>query len=324
MKSGRVFWGTLFVIIGLLGLLNNFFDFAIHWDTLWKLWPLLLVMLGVSAFLEDSKSKWIIIGGVGLLAGVVLFASVQRGCSGVERIVDGIDEHDGHYTEQLLEQSYDSTVTAARFTFEGGAGHFEMGEVTDRFVSARTRSSVSDYRLDSDTSGDIPAFHLAMNDESVSWHGSKMRNHVSMRLHPAPLWDIDVDAGAAKIDFDLSAYRVRRLDLDAGAASIEVRLGSRADTCVVRVETGASSVRLEVPDDVACELRTESALSSKHVHGFVNLGDGVYRSEGFETAKRLILIDVDSGLSSITVDRYTPDAASPAGAADADTTAAEW
>lgn len=324
MKSGRVFWGTLFVIIGLLGLLNNFFDFIVHWDTLWKLWPLLLVLLGVSAFLKDSKSKWIVIGGVGLLAGVVLFASVQRGCSGVERIVGNFDDHDSAYTEQELFHPYDSTVAAARFVFEGGAGHFEIGEGTDRFVWASVRSSVSDYRLDHDPAAGTPEFRLAMNDESVSWHGSKMRNHVIIRLHPDPLWDLDIDAGAAKIDFDLSAYRLRRLDLDAGAASIDVRLGSRADTCVVRVETGASSVRLSVPTDVACELRTESALSSRHINGFVSLGDGLYRSENFDKSDKRILIFIESGLSSITVDRYEPNGSAPVSSTNADTTSDKW
>ena len=304
MKSGRVFWGTLFVIIGLLGILNNFFDLAISWDVLWKLWPLLLVFLGVSAFLKDSKSKWIIIGGIGLLTGVVLFASVQRGCDGVHRIVGDMDSYDGDYTEQELSQAYDSTVTHARFEFEGGAGHFEMGDSTGALVSASVRSSISDYLLEYLPADDIPSMRLSMTEESVSWEGSKMRNNVKIRLHADPLWDLDIDAGAAKIDFDLRSYRINRLELDAGAASIEVRLGSRADTCNVHVETGASSVRISVPSGVACELRTESALSSKHIDGFSSLGDGVYRTDNFERTPKRVFIYVDSGLSSISIDRY--------------------
>ncbi|MBE0645566.1 MAG: hypothetical protein IH600_15900 [Bacteroidetes bacterium] len=305
MKSGRVFWGTLFVIIGLLGILHNFFNLAISWDALWKLWPLLLVFLGISAFLKDSKSKWIVIGGIGLLAGVVIFASVQRGCSSVDRIIYNIDDNHGtaHYSEQELNFHYDTTAAMARFYFEGGAGHFEMGDTTSEFVSASVRSNVSEYMLDYEAE-DMPTFRLHMADESVSWRGSKMRNHVMMRLHPDPLWDVNIDAGAAKIEFDLRPYRIGNLDVDAGAASIEIRLGSRADTSHVRIETGASSVHLYVPTGVGCELRTESALSSKHVHGFVSEGDGFYRSENFGDNPKRIFISVESGLSSITVDRY--------------------
>ncbi|MFA6232981.1 MAG: hypothetical protein WC824_02170 [Bacteroidota bacterium] len=306
MKSGRVFWGTLLVIIGLLGILNNFFDLAISWDVLWKLWPLLLVFLGISAFLKDSKFKWIVIGGIGLLAGVVIFASAQRGCSSVDHIISDIDSDSGHgnYTEQELTFHYDSAAATALFSFEGGAGHFEMGDTTSEFVSASTRSNVSEYILDYEAEDGVPTFRLHMADESVSWKGSKMRNHVMMRLHPDPLWDLNIDAGAAKIEFDLRAYRIGNLDLEAGAASIAVRLGSRADTSNVRIETGASSVHLYVPAGVGCELRTESALSSKHVNGFDNKGDGLYRSDNFASTAKRIFIFVDSGLSSITVDRY--------------------
>ena len=303
MKTGRVFWGTLLVIVGLLGILHNYFDLAISWDALWKLWPLLLVLLGVSAFLKDSKSKWIVIGGIGLLAGVVIFASVQRGCDGVHRIVDDFDADDSFSTEQELRQEYDSTVTRARFHFESGAGTFEMGDSTDALAAATVRSNLSAYRLDYAATGEMPTVRLSMNDGSVSWKGGKMRNHVTMRLHPDPLWDLDIDAGAANIDFDLRAYRIARLDLDAGAASITVRLGNRADSCHVFVETGASSVHLSIPEDVACELRTESALSSKHIEGFTGAGKGVYRTDNHDRTGKRMFIHVDSGLSSITVDR---------------------
>ncbi|MFZ1730968.1 MAG: hypothetical protein WBQ23_08925 [Bacteroidota bacterium] len=306
MKSGRVFWGTLFVILGLLGILNNFFSLAISWDFLWKLWPLLLVFLGVSAFLKDSKSKWIVIGGIGLLTGVVIFASVQRGCDSVDHIITNIDgDHTpGNYTEQELTFGYDSAAATAKFYFEGGAGHFEMGDTTSSFVSASAKGNVSEYILDYDSEDNIPAFRLHMAEESISWKGNKMRNHVMMRLHPDPLWDLNIDAGAAKIEFDLRAYRIGRLDLDAGAASVKLRLGSRADTSHVKIETGASSVHIFVPTGVGCEFNTESALSSKHINGFANKGDGVYRTDNFDTAKKRIFIFVDSGLSSISVDRY--------------------
>ncbi|MDX9757733.1 MAG: DUF5668 domain-containing protein [Bacteroidota bacterium] len=303
MKSGRVFWGTLLVIVGLLGILHNYFDLAISWDALWKLWPLLLILLGISAFLKDSKSKWIVIGGIGLLAGVVIFASVQRGCDGVHRIVDNIDSDDATYTEQELRQEFDSTITHARFHFEGGAGSFEMGDSTDALAAVTVRSSLSPYRLDFEAAGDMPTVHLSMADESVSWHGGKMRNHVVMRLHPDPLWDLGIEAGAANIDFDLRRYRIARLDLDAGAASITVRLGNRADSCHVFVETGAASVHLSIPEDVACEVRTESALSSKNIAGFSTNEDGVYRTDNFDRTDKRMFIHVDSGLSSITVDR---------------------
>jgi len=131
-----------------------------------------------------------------------------------------------------------------------------------------------------------------------------MRNNVKMRLHPDPLWDLNIDAGAAKITFDLvPTHRSPRSG--GGAASIEVRLGSRADTTKVNIETGASSVHVYVPSDAACELRTESALSSKHIRGFENKGDGLYRSDNFDSAVSESSSPSIPGLSSITSNDMT-------------------
>lgn len=308
MKSGRVFWGTLFVIIGVLGIMHNYFAVNLSWEALWKLWPLLLVLLGITAFLKDSKSKWLIVGGIGLLTGVVLFASAQKGCSSVERIVER-HEHEGGYediSEQLLVSEMDTLAERASFHFEGGAGHFEIRDTTSDFVRAEIRSSITSYTLRRDDDPQ-PEFHLSMDDASVSWEGSKMRNRVYMYLNPAPLWDLDFETGAASMDLDLRPFAVRRLNVDAGAASIEIRLGARADTCRVDVETGASSVTLLVPTSVGCEVRTEAALSSKSLKDFQKINSGLYRSPNFDDTPSRMYISVESGLSSITVKREDSD-----------------
>ena len=100
---------------------------------------------------------------------------------------------------------------------------------------------------------------------------------------------------------------VRRLNVDAGAASIEIRLGARADTCRVDVETGASSVTLLVPTSVGCEVRTEAALSSKSLKDFQKINSGLYRSPNFDDTPSRMYISVESGLSSITVKREDSD-----------------
>jgi hypothetical protein len=288
MKSGRVFWGTLFVIIGVLGLLNNFFSINIAWGTLWKLWPLLLVFLGLSVFLKDSKVKWIAVGAIGLLTGIVLFSSVQHGCDSVDTLVErGFDGDDSNVTiTQTLTESYDSSSGRAYFSLEGGAGNFSIGDTTSDYVRADVRSSISGYMLTRETSDGVDRFHVEMTESSVHWKG-KARNRVSVALHPDPLWDIDIDA------------------LEAGAASIDVRLGARSDTTDVTIEAGASSVKLHVPEEVGCEIVTESALSSKDFPGFTKQRGGQYRTANFDTAKRKMYISVETGLSSISVKRYT-------------------
>ncbi|MCZ7557048.1 MAG: hypothetical protein M5R41_11680 [Bacteroidia bacterium] len=305
MKSGRVFWGAFFVILGLLGILNNFFGIGICWGTLWKLWPLLLVFLGISVFLKDTKLKWIIVASIGLLTGVVLFSSIQHGCDSVHRIVEhNFDDDDSSttITQTLIESWSDPTATSV-FRFEGGAGRFVMEDTTADYVSVDVNSSISAYLLRRERIEGRDHFYVGMEESSVKWEGGTAKNRVSMRLNPTPLWDVFVEAGAAKLKFDLTPYRIRTLSLEAGAADIEVRLGGRSDTTDVRVETGASSVKLLIPEEAACELRTESALSSKNFEGFDKVNSGLYRTSNFDQARQRISIRIESGLSSLSVKR---------------------
>jgi len=305
MKSGRIFWGTLFLIIGILGLLHNFFGLHLAWDALWKLWPLLLIFLGLSAFLKDSKSRWIVAACIALLAGVIIFSSVQKGCDSVDRVIDHhFDDSDVVVIDQTLRQTYDSSVTRAVLAFEAGAGKFEIRDTTmTDFVRADVHSSISEYRLERDDTGDMVRFTLGMEEASVRWKGKRIKNHVIMHLHPEPAWDIDIDAGAADIDLDLRPYDVRLLSLETGATSMAVRLGNRADTAYVRVETGASTLRMHVPEDVGCEVRMESALSKRSLEGFTRTPSGRYRTPNFDAAEKKIFISVESGLSTLRIER---------------------
>ncbi len=307
MKSGRVFWGSLFVILGLLGVLHNFFGISVCWDTLWKLWPLLLVFLGISVFLKDTRLKWVVVAAIGLLTGVVLFSSVQHGCNSMERIVHNNFDDDGDSSttiSQTLIEGWSDPAPRAFFHFEGGAGRFTIDDTTSDYVSIDVNSSISAYTLVRERIGDTDHFNLSMQENSVKWEGGTAKNRVSMHLNPAPLWDVHVEAGAAKLNLDLTPYRVRTLNLEAGAADIDVRLGGRSDTTDVSIETGATSVTLYVPTGTACELRSESALSSKDFEGFDKVSSGLYRTSNFKDARQRMNIRIESGLSSLKVVRY--------------------
>jgi len=54
MDKGKMIWGILFVLFGLAFLLANFG--MISWDV-GKLWPLILVVIGIGILLKDEKKQ---------------------------------------------------------------------------------------------------------------------------------------------------------------------------------------------------------------------------------------------------------------------------
>lgn len=304
MKSGRVFWGTLLLIVGVLGLLQNIFGLDIAWNGLWRFWPLILILLGVSVFLRDAKYRWIVIAAVAMITGVVVFASVQHGCSEMHGFLSE-DEEGGRprrTVTQAITEDFVPGTTRARLSFEAGAGDFRIGDSTAHFLSADIRTNAGSYELTRENEEGVEHLRLAPRNGQIHFRGS-MKNTVALRLNPAPEWDMDFEVGAAAVHFDLTPYRVRRVSIDAGASSVSMRLGDRADTTSVSINTGAASVHLRVPKAASCEIHSDgSALSSHHFSGFSKVSDGVWRA-GDPKARQHITIDIDCGLSSITVER---------------------
>jgi hypothetical protein len=143
-----------------------------------------------------------------------------------------------------------------------------------------------------------------MEGRRRGWHIAGFDNEAIVRLNALPSWDMDVEVGAAKVDFDLSSFNVRHLRLSCGAATVRLKIGSRAEEADLRVNAGASSIHIEIPQTAGCEIRVDAPLSSKHFDGFSKVRSGLYRTPNYESAARKIMLSVDSGVSSVRVDRY--------------------
>jgi hypothetical protein len=106
------------------------------------------------------------------------------------------------------------------------------------------------------------------------------------------------------MDLDLTDFVIRKVNIDGGASSIDLRLGKRSDMVEVDIESGASSITIDIPDEFACEVRTSTVLSSKSLDGFNKVGSGNYITENFSSEARNILINIDAAVSSLTINRY--------------------
>lgn len=88
--------GIILIIIGVIALMMTFFDFEIDWHLLSKMWPLLLIIIGVCIM---PINKWVrtVIALILLVFGAVMYhqkASDEDGCTKVHnRIEYKINKH---------------------------------------------------------------------------------------------------------------------------------------------------------------------------------------------------------------------------------------
>jgi hypothetical protein len=299
MRLSTLFWGVLFVLIGGLFLLNNLGVLNVNWETVWRLWPMILIFWGISILVGRQRPPWYVVMLMICLMMFMVFAFAAT-----QWFHHDYDFGGGGSFTQSFEEPFAPNTTRATFRLRSGAGRFIIRDTTSQLVKASTEVSFGKYSLSHEQSDNSAYVTLDFQGRSVGWSFGRTRNRANIQLNSTPDWTIHLEVGAASGDFDLSPYKVEELNVDAGASSMKVRLGDRSEETRVTVKTGASSTTIQVPESVGCEVRMETALSGKRIHGFEKISNSRYQTSNFDTAKKKIYIDVSAGVSHISVDRY--------------------
>jgi hypothetical protein len=298
MRTGRLFWGVFFLAVGVLLLLARWGDWSVTWSLTWKLWPVVLILLGAAMIMKSPIVKTVFAAVAALVLAVTMVSMFN-----FSWLDDGVS-FDKSVTQQTLEQAFKPGTARAEFTLDSGAGIFTVEDTTSALISARTRSSVGIYALDCSSGTDREIVNLHLPSSNHGMHLRHMENRVDVRLNPKPVWDMNLDVGAAKLEMDLAPFAVEKLSLDAGAASVGITLGDRAQDTHVSIDAGASSIKLRVPESSGCDVRIDAPMSSKHFPGFEAKKKGWYQTENFSTAAKKIFVEIDAGVSSVRVERY--------------------
>ena len=310
MKAKHLFWGLLFITLGVLILINNFSGIYWDWINLWKLWPVVFILWGLAIMIKSNGVKVLIAGLAGIVLGLTLFASyktVDHLASGDFDIVFDNDEYsDYNYEFTDYSEPYSDSIKTAVLHFKAGAGTFTTkSDTISKLFSAHTEGIKNNYELTSNVTNNSAFLTMEMKGTKIRIGKNSIRNRVEMYLNPEPLWELNFDVGAASVNLDLTDVKVKKLKVGIGAASFKAKLGANTDVTDVFVESGVSEVKISVPENAGCEIRTEGALNSKDIYGFTKVNSDLYRTGNMASASSKIFIHIDSGVSSIRVDRYS-------------------
>jgi len=306
MKTSHIFWGLLFIVLGGLILINNFTTIFMDWSTIWKLWPLVVILLGLSILIKHKYGKGVVAGLAAIILAFAIFASFKTATHFVNNDfqIDIDDEANPEYGTTEFNEAFDSTLTYATLNFDAGGGSFKISDTTNNLIYAVTdgvRDSYNLTRYDNDSSSTI---NFKMGKKSVFRFGDDYKNKVDISLNTNPVWDMNFDVGAASMDFDLTQFRVRNVSVDMGAASITVKINDLYPETEISVDAGASDINIFVPKQSGCKIITDGALSSKHFSEFNKIDSDNYQTENFSEAANKVYINIECGVSSISVERY--------------------
>jgi hypothetical protein len=306
MKTSNIFWGVFFVVIGGLLLLGNYTDFSFTWNSAWKFWPLVLVLIGLSILVKNHVGKLIISGLAGFILALTIYASVSATTNIFRNDFNFVfdDETNGVYDTTNFYQEYNDSIKTASLTFNGGAGEFRIIAPTEKLIEINSIGYEGNYNLNRSDEGSHSNIYFDMKKTNVKFGGNNYKNTVEMSLNSNLGWDLNFNVGASSVDLDLTSYKVSKVDIDMGAAALNLKFGDLSEIVRLKIDAGASDIDILIPENVGCEIKSDAALSSKNYEGFNKINKDVYRTENFNNSVKKIYIDIDCGVSSIDVKKY--------------------
>ncbi|GAB4138826.1 MAG: DUF5668 domain-containing protein [Ignavibacteriales bacterium] len=301
MKTGQIFWGIFFLVFGSLFLLSKYDLLVVNWSFAWDLWPLLLIFWGLSIITKDSKAKPFISAAFGIIIAVLLFGMISNIFE--HNSDDNISWSDTGNTN-YFSQEWNKSIENAHLEIHAGGGKFVISDITDKLIEGKAKGIFSNSSLEFDTSGNVANLLYELDDENIKiFPKDKLNNYLDVQLNPKPVWDIDLELGAAKLNCDFSKYKVASLNLESGATSSKLKFGNLQKEVNIKIEMGAAKLTILVPKDFGCKIDGDMVLVAKNFSGFKK-SDNFYITDGFEKADGKINIKIDGGVSSIDVERY--------------------
>lgn len=318
MENRNIFWGVLLVAVGGLFILDNMDLINFSFSALVGLWPLLLVVWGISIL--PMKPVYKTVGGLLIAVFALVYASTSdKTFWWQDHIIDKFDknvhmnygnddddydtdEDDTYYTFKFDEDST-SNITQAKLNMDIAAGKFRIDEATDdHIIDFDAYSNIGPYTSNMVMNGNSAEINIDLED-GVIRNGTN-RNRASIKLNPKVEWDLDLDIGAADFRADFRKFRLTKLDIDGGASAIKVKIGDLQEDTFIKIDAGAASIRFDIPREAGCLIESESFLVDMDLDNFQKNEDGDYVTSNYKESKQKIRIDIDAAISKLKVDRY--------------------
>lgn len=301
--SGRrksVVWPLVLIGLGIIFLLNNLgiLSWAV-WSVLWRMWPVVVIALGLDLIMGRRSGWWsaiTVLLVLGMFGGAFWLVTAtgeswQRDLVNVP-ISQPLEEADSAAVR--LEIGVGTLLVDAQP--EGSdlliEGNIDLSDAEDYREKVGTADGEMQYSLTNPYSQYAPGWLLShMDDHIKTW---------DVQLNPDVELDLRVDTGVGKTTLDLRGLQLVSLSVDSGVGEVDIYLPSVGEMDV-RVDVGVGKVTVFVPAGMAVRLRVDAGLGNVKLDGNFASENGFYYSTAYDEDAPFIDIFLDGGVGNLGV-----------------------
>lgn len=314
MKNKRLFWGIILLFIGVIALLASLGVFEFSWLTARKLWPILLIIIGVMILPTNDTIKAIIFL-VTLAIGCLLYhyeAKKEHSFLDLFSAVDigrpktAIDKNTYKYACSawgglICKRSPDKMPFESgntRLEVQMGSGSLSICGICDDLAEATQGGN--NLNITSTRSND----NNILTVSTLKRTPQLMRGFekpVNIKLNEKPVWDFDISTGAASVDIDLSRHKAERIDIATTTGNIKVKIGKYDFDSELSITSGVSKISITIPKDINCTIDCASALAYKDFDRFIETEENHWQLASNNETNHNLRIRIDAGAGIVVV-----------------------
>jgi hypothetical protein len=239
INRGLLFWGLALITAGATALLVQQGYIDRDWVTgAWRLWPLILVVIGLSIIL--ARTPFAILGTIlaalvlGFGVGAAVGVGPTVGCTG--DLPTDLQQQDGTFSGG-----------PANVTLDFNCGRMDVSMADGSDWQARTGvTGDRDVRVNSSAN----SLTIRSPEGGFNWNEGKQRWEVD--LGSEPTYDMHVSANAADARFDLAGGTFSRLEVDPNAVSMRFDLsGASVDDFGLSMNAGSTDIQTDADTAMA-------------------------------------------------------------------------
>jgi len=281
-------FGILLLFLGVVFLLQNFnvLPWAL-WETLWRFWPVLIIIIGLSILLKRWNPWLVSIVVLALLCACLGLAIWQYGPSLPAK------ETTINYSEPL------GNLERAKIQLDFTPGSLTVGSLpssSQNFieVDSKARNGDRSVKADFHRLGNEGSLHLSTVDEANTGWDIRLTRNIPLMM--------DIKSAVSSMELDLSQLEVTELRMDIDVGTCTMKMPSSAGITSVYIEADVANVEVTIPDGVAAKLKADVDLGLFKVDEdrFPRKND-YYVSRNFDDAENRIELELDCDIGRVQV-----------------------
>jgi hypothetical protein len=298
---------ALLILVGGALLLGNLGLLRADWWGLLRLWPAVLILVGLDMLARHSRwgSLLVAVLIIALLAG--LFYVMVAGPGGAPSLFAAGAVGGERLTREVSQDLAGATEVDVNLRI--GAGELRVTALED---SPRLLEGTLGYpdgwqppSLSYQVTGGVGRLELASR-RTPGWAlplGPAAGETWALALTREVPLNISVDAGASTSELDLRALSLKSLRVKAGVGRMEVYFPSEGAEMAARIDGGVGELVLHIPEGVAARVTVDGGLGSLSLSPrFRPSREHTFETAGYGTAESRLDLRVDGGVGSLRVE----------------------